>query len=334
MKYIINLFALITLISFTNTAYAQLTVDVGPDLVLTCLQSSITLNPDVTGETDPANLTYLWTGPNGFTTNDMSVEVAWEGIYTVEVTDTGNGSTATDEVLITLDIDPPLVTANIIEPSCSNPGSIDLTSPGAVDYVWSNGITGPSLIDLLPGTYCVTVVGDNGCAYDTCFSLIEAQELIITADVTDVSCFGGSDGAVDVFISGGTLPYEYSWSNGVTVEDLNNVPAGLYVLTVTDALGCIELFTVEINESASMTLQVSSPCDNAIYIQPLGGVPPYAYAWTGPNNYIQHSSKPAKPGSRSLHGCGDRCNGLRNNSNHNSQPFYRSLHQNLWSGRL
>lgn len=52
--------------------------------------------------------------------------------------------------------------------------------------------------------------------------------------ITNESCELGNDGAVNATVSGGQPPYQFSWNNGATTEDLLNVPAGTYVLTVTD----------------------------------------------------------------------------------------------------
>ena len=63
-----------------------------------------------------------------------------------------------------------------------------------------------------------------------------------------VSCNGATDGSIDVTVTGGAGNYTYSWSSGQTTEDLNDIGAGTYILTVTDENGCSEEITVEITE--------------------------------------------------------------------------------------
>ncbi len=62
--------------------------------------------------------------------------------------------------------------------------------------------------------------------------------LSIDRVITDASCFGGNDGAIDVTVNGGTAPYNYSWGHGPASEDVNTLTAGTYSLHVTDGDGC------------------------------------------------------------------------------------------------
>ncbi len=121
------------------------------------------------------------------------------------------------------------------------PGSIDLTVTGndTYTYQWSNGAISEDLMNLIPGTYSVTVTASNGCAYSETFEIINAcMGYAATADITDETGTN-SDGAIDVTVSGGAAPFTFVWSNGVTTEDISNLPSGDYMVEITDNNGCI-----------------------------------------------------------------------------------------------
>ncbi len=61
--------------------------------------------------------------------------------------------------------------------------------------------------------------------------------LKLTVETTDVSEYGGSDGNIDLTLSGGKKPYKYAWSNNAVTEDLANIKAGTYTVMITDADG-------------------------------------------------------------------------------------------------
>ena len=110
-------------------------------------------------------------------------------------------------------------------------------------HLWSNGETTEDLNNISAGTYSVTVTDSNGCQVSSIVEIIESDEIDITylnADYSGygVSCNGASDGSIDVTVTGGTGNYTYSWNNGETTEDLSDLSAGTYTLTVTDDNGC------------------------------------------------------------------------------------------------
>jgi hypothetical protein len=105
-----------------------------------------------------------------------------------------------------------------------------------------------------------------------------------------VLCAGASTGAIDVTVSGGTAPYRYAWSHGVTTQDLSQVPAGNYALTVTDARGCTVLLRDTLSQPDS--LQFTSVITNnlcgiapvgGVQLQVSGGTAPYTYLWSNGN---------------------------------------------------
>ena len=127
-------------------------------------------------------------------------------------------------------------------------GAIDISVTGGTPpytYVWSNGDTTQDLSEVGAGTYSVTVTDDNGCS-DTLENLEIGDPSSLEAEattITDVSCFGFEDGAIDITVSGGTPPYTYVWSNGETTQDVSGLDADTYSVTITDDNGCERTLT-------------------------------------------------------------------------------------------
>jgi outer membrane protein OmpA-like peptidoglycan-associated protein len=106
--------------------------------------------------------------------------------------------------------------------------------------------------------------------------------------VTNIKCFGESQGAVDISVSGGVEPYVFAWSNGSKNEDIKDVKADSYSVLVTDANGCLKTLHTYITEPEMLSLHIDSvrnvkccgDASGAIYITVLGGVKPYNYRWS------------------------------------------------------
>ena len=162
------------------------------------------------------------------------------GTYTVYVKD-ANGCIVSHSVII-YEPTPLSIASTVSNVTCAggNNGVVDLTINGGVgdnSFSWSNNSTSEDVFGLLAGTYSVTVTDGNGCTISDSYVITQPlTPIIVNAVITGTT---GVTGAIDATITGGTAPYTFSWSNGSTTEDITNVAAGVYTLTITDALGCI-----------------------------------------------------------------------------------------------
>ena len=245
---------------------------------------SIALN--VIGGVTPYS--YLWS--TGATTDSIGALAA--GPYFVTVTD-DNGCTAThsDTIhqpasAIALNV---LITNNLCFGYAT--GAIDLTSFGGsapYQYQWNNGSTSQDLQNLTAGTYTVAVIDINGCLITDTFTVNQPpQSAVVTPVIANVSCFGGSNGAVQISVLGPNPPFSYAWSNGATTQDIFNLVPGSYTNTITDAVGCVTSYTANVTQPAAPISMVSVNTNvlcfaqntGSINLSVFGGVAPYTYVW-------------------------------------------------------
>lgn len=108
-------------------------------------------------------------------------------------------------------------------------------------FVWNTGAQTPDINQLGAGQYSVEITNGLGCTGQAAILMEEPDSLSTTAEITPA---GNSSGGSIVITSvqGGRAPYELRWSNGATNDRLENIPAGAYALSVTDAGGCTRVF--------------------------------------------------------------------------------------------
>jgi gliding motility-associated-like protein len=129
------------------------------------------------------------------------------------------------------------ITINTTPVSGTQHGTVVINADGTFTYTPNPGYIGPDqfVYEICDnGGQSGQVLCAQGTAYITVYPVID-----ITVVATDASCFGYSDGSVNLTVIGGVPPFTYAWSNGATTEDLSGVPAGTYSVTVTDAFGLV-----------------------------------------------------------------------------------------------
>lgn len=229
-----------------------------------------------------------WTG-NGVVNNVFYPDFPTTSTVNLSYSKTNNlGCTSSDVATITILQTPDVVlTTTNSDCNATNGSAFVTVSNGQAPYLiyWSSGSTQSAVTNLAAGQYLVTVKDDNNCM-TTEAVMIGSNGMTQTGTVTPVSCFGNNTGAIDVSLTGGTSPITYSWSNGSTVQDLLNVPAGPYELTVTDATGCVSTASYMVASGTQIMLnnviQTTPACsasNGSIALSFNGGTLPYSFAW-------------------------------------------------------
>lgn len=114
--------------------------------------------------------------------------------------------------------------------SCNggNNGAITLTVAGGTSpytFIWSSGATTQNLTSLSAGNYFVTINDANSCSTTASAVITEPSTVILSSTHTDVSCFSGNNGSINLTANGGVTPYSFAWSNAAITEDISTLTA-------------------------------------------------------------------------------------------------------------
>jgi hypothetical protein len=216
-----------------------------------CGQSSGGVNLSANGGQAP--YTYKWS--TGATTQNLSGVPP--GNYVVTVTGANGCVSSKDFDVLENVVIPGVSGSTVSNTSCViNNGSVAINvSPKTLTYtyLWNNGQTTQNLQGIPGGSYSVTVSAGGSCIGTASFNVPNDIVVVsLSGSPSPVACFGQATGSVNLNVNTGTAPFNYNWQPFAgNVEDLSNLTAGTYKVTVTDVNGCSATTSFVVQQPAS-----------------------------------------------------------------------------------
>ncbi len=174
-------------------------------------------------------------------------------------------------------------------------GSIDVSVSGGISpytYVWSHLSSGDQTEDvssLSAGNYSLTVRDAANTEINRDFTITQPTAMSIDGSTSNPAP-GQSNGTITATVTGGTAPYSYSWTDGVSGAERTSLTENTYEVVVTDANNCTSsrefvlvaplVASITVNNNASC----AGTCDGAATVSAVGGAAPYQYLWSDANS--------------------------------------------------
>lgn len=308
--------------TFTEPAAFNVVVEPTSNKTLACFgDNNGSLDITVTGGTQPYR--YNWTGPNGFSDTLRNISGLEVGLYNLMLLDS-NDCAITYEPLDGITSPPEII---ILPPDITHVSTCwgDPTGAFTVHVLGGTGIKefslegGPFLSDstftnLPGGDYNVVIRDAMGCLVPTIVTINSPAAIATdTIIISPATCYGDTDGSIEIRGSGGTAPYNYTLNPGTlsnTTGIFTNLLPGTYTVTIEDTQACPSYTTpaLEVLEPAPFLVDSVVPVDitcgglgnGMVEIFASGGLMPYSYSaddgfsWDtssvirglGPGNYV------------------------------------------------
>jgi PKD repeat protein len=229
----------------------------------------------------------------GWSNGDNSViaDSLGSGLYVITVTDNNDCSS---EGIVTVDDNqgPTILVDNITNLGCYGGanGTISVSILGGAppyEIIWSNGDQTEDIFGLVAGPYEIFVTDANGCMGMESITVTQPEEAIISI-ITSPSACGNNTGGAMAVISNGAPPYNYIWPNQTgPVHQTGGLAPGIHELLIIDANTCLLQQDFVINENTAPIILLDSvatgTCSgdlSSIYINTIGGLPPFTYSWS------------------------------------------------------
>ncbi|MEJ5267097.1 MAG: gliding motility-associated C-terminal domain-containing protein [Bacteroidales bacterium] len=183
------------------------------------------------------------------------------------------------------------VTLTTAPAQCGNTGGSIFSSvsggTGNYYYIWSNGNTSEFISNINPGAYTLTVSDENSCSLSVSTNVGISGFLSPTiTQISPITCYGYSNGALQVNVANTVNPVSYYWNNGINSPFNNNLASGIYNVTVTDGWGCQGTSSFDLQDPQPIIISetLNHPScngnpDGSISLSISGGTLPYSFMW-------------------------------------------------------
>ncbi len=259
-------------------------------------------------------ITYYWSGPNNWTSNEMNpvipnISLTGAGQYKLEATDGYGCEILPDSLSLivetapTVDAGPDVVVCSsdsVIQLNGIIGGSASLATWSGGLGIFNPGVNAPeSMYTLSPAEISAGMAilvlstddpsGECEPVNDTLIITIHESPLIDSIATKEPLCNSVNDGTARIYVSGGVTPYTYLWSTGHTTTSISGLKADTFWVQVTDANLCVVSDTFIIEEPEPFIISPTSPIivppscygadDGWALVEVSGGIPPYRFDW-------------------------------------------------------
>lgn len=239
----------------------------------------------VSGGSTPYSFQWTPYGGTGATATGLIA-----GTYMVTITDAKGCSNSASTTITQPSVLSATISSTNVSCNSGNNGSAMVIASGGsapYSYSWSNGGITAAVSNLTPGNYSVTITDDKNCTVVKTVAISQPSALNAgISSSSNVSCNGAGDGEAAAMASGGTTPYTYSWSTGISAQAISGLSPGNYSVTATDASGCTSAASVTITQPGVLIASASPDqgiaCNNTVTLTstPIGGTTAYSYQWS------------------------------------------------------
>ncbi len=248
-----------------------------------CVGETINLSANGAG-----GASYSWTGPLAFVSaledpTRASAIIGHAGTYTVTLTNTLSGCTASATTDVTVNANPTVEIGTTIN-EC--PGNTVVLDAGAgLSYDWSTLATGQTISVTTGGTYSVTVTNGSSCTASDNVVVNFYPQTTLAMSSTSESSTAAFDGTATATPTG-TGPFDYTWNNPQTTSTITGLTGGNYNVTVEDGNGCtvsgvVNVATLNTPPVADFTVNDQTICEGtSVNFSDLSTNSPTSWAWT------------------------------------------------------